>query len=67
MASPDALIRLINTPLVEEHTKLCKIYMERQHHMSLEDFVQYHISKTTFTKQGVLMQARFLTCVCTSN
>ena len=56
MASPDALIRLINTPLVEEQTMLCQIYMKEQHHVSLEDFVQCHISTT----KGVLMQARVI-------
>ena len=57
MASPDALIRLINTPLEEELSTLCEIYMEEKHHESLEDFVKHRIHKTKCSKQGVLMQA----------
>ena len=62
MASPDALIRLGGTPLVDEQSTLCKIYMEEQHHSSLEDFVQYHINlcatdhKFINHTKGVLMQ-----------
>ena len=55
MASPDALIRLGGTPLMDEQTVLCRTYMEEQHHSSLEDFVRCQISLPKCTK-GVLMQ-----------
>ena len=55
MASPDALIRLGDTPLMDEQTALCKTYMEEQHHSSLEDFVRCQISLPNCTK-SVLMQ-----------
>ena len=59
MVSPDALIRLGGTPLVDEQGTLCKIYMEKQHHSSLKDFVQYHINACETDHKhtkGVLMQ-----------
>lgn len=55
MASPDALIRLGSTPLVEEQTAICQIYMEKQHHSSLEAFIQSQICLPECTK-GMLMQ-----------
>ena len=64
MASPDALICLKETPLVEEQTTLCQIYMKEQHHVSLKDFVQYHIQTTKYTNRGVLMQASYSYFTC---
>ena len=62
MASPDAMVRLKETPLVEEKSALCQIYTMKQHHMSLEDFLIH--STNTHTKhhstKGVLMQVVFM-------
>ena len=55
MVSPDALIRLEGTPLMDEQTALCKTYKEKQHHSSLEEFVRYQIFLPNCMK-GVLMQ-----------
>ena len=55
MASPDALIRLRSTPLVDEQTALCEIYMKKQHHSSIEAFIKFHISSTK-SNNDVLMQ-----------
>ena len=55
MASPDALIRLRSTPLVDEQTALCEIYMKKQHHSSIEAFIKFQISSTKSNKD-VLMQ-----------
>lgn len=57
MASPDALIRLGSTPLVDEQTEICQIYMEKQHHASLEAFIQSEICSAECTK-GMLMQVK---------
>ena len=63
MASPDALIRLTSTQLLDEQRALCEIYMEEQHHSSLEAFVQSQIALPKCAR-GILMQ---VLCYVTSN
>jgi len=54
--SPDALVRLECTPLADQREELSKIYFQKQHHNSIEDFLAHHIKINSTQKEGLLMQ-----------
>lgn len=55
--SPAALVRLTKTPLSGDFNHLCDLY-KRQHHISISDFLKYHIDSCCHSKlkTGLLMQ-----------
>ena len=44
IATPDALVRLRQTPLVQEQEELCEIFEKKQLHSSLAKFVEHQFS-----------------------
>ena len=54
-ASPDSIVRLRNTKLVEETKAIKKIYFEQQHHHSINDFLTYQVH-SNHRDSGLLMQ-----------
>ena len=52
-ASPDAIVRLERTDMDPDNESL-KIYFERQHHESIDDFLHYHVHDGQ--REGLLMQ-----------
>lgn len=67
-ASPDAVVRLEKTVLVDEKMEVKRIYFQQQHHESLEDFLNHHVHGS-HGQDGLLMQVStyfFLVGVCIS-
>ena len=56
MASPEALIRLKNTSLMDEQKHLSQTYFFEQHHGSIVDFLNYHLQNSTHGSSGLLIQ-----------
>lgn len=54
MASPDALIRLQNSPLDDRRERLSQIYYIEQHHGSIVDFLCHHLHSNH--SNGLLIQ-----------
>ena len=59
-ASPDAFVRLENTPLADQQADLLKLYNDVQHHTSLEDFLQHHLRQSGLLG-GLLLQVYHMT------
>ena len=56
MASPDALVRLEQSPLADQKEELLELYFKRQHHNSLEDFLAHHLQRNGTRGENLLMQ-----------
>ena len=59
MASPEALIRLKHTSLVDEQKKLSHIYFVEQHHGSIVEFLNHYFHRNTHGSSGLLIQVQF--------
>ncbi len=55
MTSPDAVYRLQRTPLAHSLKEIQKIYFQKQHHSSIEDFLNHHMHSDE-SESGLLMQ-----------
>ena len=55
-ASPDALVRLEQSPLADQKEELLELYFQRQHHNSLEDFLAHHLQRNGTRGENLLMQ-----------
>ena len=55
-ASPDALVRLEQSPLADQKEELLELYFKRQHHNSLEDFLAHHLQRNGTRGENLLMQ-----------
>ena len=56
MASPDALVRLMDTPLASSAKELSEVYFTEQHHGSMKKFLFYHLQNATNVDEGFLIQ-----------
>ena len=54
-ASPDAIVRLKETELVDEKELVGKTYFEQQHHNCIEDYLEHHVHGL-HGEPGLLMQ-----------
>ena len=61
-ASPDAIIRLESTAL-EDKNEIRKIYFEKLHHQSIEEFLTNQLQQCD-TKGGLLIQVIFFGIAC---
>ncbi len=53
--SPDAIYRLQYTPLTDSLEEIQEIYFHKQHHSSIEDFLNHHMHSDE-SESGLLMQ-----------
>ena len=54
-AAPDAIMRLEHTKLAEVKREIEIIYFKKQHHDSIEDFLNHHIHESDL-ESGLLLQ-----------
>ena len=59
-ASPDALVRLEQSPLTDQKEELLELYFQQQHHNSLEDFLAHHLQRNGTRGESLLMQVGWL-------
>lgn len=60
-ASPDAIVRLQRTELASESETIQQIYFKKQHHNSVDDFLEFHLKLSGNSQSvGLLMQV----CIC---
>ena len=59
-ASPDALVRLEQSPLADQKEELLELYFQRQDHNSLEDFLAHHLERNGTQGENLLMQVGWL-------
>ena len=56
MASPDALVRLKDTPLASSAKESSKVYFTEQHHGSIRKFLSHHLKNVINVDEGTLVQ-----------
>ena len=59
-AAPDAIVRLERTALANEKKLIEEMYFKKQHHSSIDDFLNHHVHDYE-ADTGLLMQVMYCT------